>query len=125
MLPRLQETTAATSPQTAVPILTIPNMLGWRRSSRGQFDHGAAQNAARLKACPKIRTRVQELQSTVADNVMAAEISDRNARVQAVNDRWNWLRAALPVAVYRLFPRVGTGRTTIRLHSEVQSSLRC
>jgi glutamate-1-semialdehyde aminotransferase len=39
--------------------------------------------------------RVRELQTTIAAGVIALEISNRNARVQALNDRWNELRSAL------------------------------
>ena len=64
-------------------------------NSAGYRSKGAAQNAARLKARPSISTRVQELQSTIAAGAIAQQISDRNARVQALEDRRNGLGAAL------------------------------
>ena len=63
--------------------------------SAGYKKAGAAQNAARLIKNDKVCARIRELQTTVAAGVIQLEISNRNARVQALNDRWNELRSSL------------------------------
>src|SRR6478609_7088327 len=63
--------------------------------SAGYGHKGARQNGARLKACPDIGSRVQELRSTVAAGVIGIEVADRNARVRALNDRWKQLGSDL------------------------------
>jgi hypothetical protein len=40
-------------------------------------------------------SRVRELQETLAAGTIALEISSRNARVQALQDRWDRLRAGV------------------------------
>jgi hypothetical protein len=44
---------------------------------------------------PEVCARVAELQNTIAAGVVALEISNRNMRVQALNERWNQLRSGL------------------------------
>jgi hypothetical protein len=43
----------------------------------------------------KVRSRVRELQETLSASTIALEISSRNARVQALQKRWDRLRAGL------------------------------
>jgi hypothetical protein len=43
----------------------------------------------------KVRSRVRELQETLSASTIALEISSRNARVQALQNRWDRLRAGL------------------------------
>ena len=43
----------------------------------------------------KVRSRVRELRETLSASTIALEISSRNARVQALQKRWDYLRASL------------------------------
>ena len=40
-------------------------------------------------------SRVRELQETISASTIALEISSRNARVQALQERWDYMRAGL------------------------------
>jgi hypothetical protein len=40
-------------------------------------------------------SRIRELQETLSADTIALEISSRNARVQALQERWDYLRAGL------------------------------
>jgi len=42
-----------------------------------------------------VSARVAELTTELSADLVAAEISDRNARIQALQERWTWLRAKL------------------------------
>jgi hypothetical protein len=42
-----------------------------------------------------LRARIKELQTTISDGVVALEIRTRSARVQALQKRWDYLRAGL------------------------------
>jgi hypothetical protein len=58
----------------------------------GYAKKGARQNASRLMAADAIRPRVKELQTAIAANTMVLEISNRNARVQVLQDLFDRLR---------------------------------
>ena len=47
----------------------------------------------------KVRSRVRELQETLSASTIALEISSRNARVQALQERWDRLRAGLDLVL--------------------------
>ena len=61
----------------------------------GYSKKGAQQSSARLLLNAVICSRVSELQETLSAGTIALEISSRNARVQALQDRWSTLRAAI------------------------------
>ena len=61
----------------------------------GYSAKGAAQSAARMLTNADICSRLAELQLTLAAGVIALEISSRNARVQALQDRWDRLRRVI------------------------------
>jgi hypothetical protein len=63
--------------------------------SAGYSPKGAQQSAARMLTNGKVRSRVRELQETLSAATIALEISSRNARVQALQERWDYLRAGL------------------------------
>jgi hypothetical protein len=52
----------------------------------GYAEKGARQNATRLSRDPQIRARVEELKTQIAADVIAVEISHRNARMQVRQD---------------------------------------
>ena len=57
----------------------------------------ANANSAAHRLCANVRVcaRIRELQQTLAEATIALEISNRNARVKALQERWDWLRAAI------------------------------
>src|SRR5450432_4499871 len=61
----------------------------------GYSAKGAAQSAARMLTNADICSRLAELQLTLAAGTIALEISSRNARVQALQDRWDRLRRVI------------------------------
>ena len=61
----------------------------------GYSEKGAQQSSARLLLNAVICSRVSELQETLSAGTIALEISSRNARVQAMQDRWSMLRAGI------------------------------
>jgi hypothetical protein len=61
----------------------------------GYSAKGAAQSAARMLTNADICSRLAELQLTLAAGTIALEISSRNARVQALQDRWDRMRTGL------------------------------
>jgi len=61
----------------------------------GYSEKGAQQSGARLLLNAVICSRVSELQETLSAGTIALEISSRNARVQAMQDRWSMLRAGI------------------------------
>jgi hypothetical protein len=63
--------------------------------SAGYSDKGAKQSASRMLTDADLCSRIRELQETLATGTIALEISSRNARVQALQDRWSMLRADL------------------------------
>jgi hypothetical protein len=46
-----------------------------------------------------LRARIKELQTTISDGVVALEIRTRSARVQALQKRWDYLRAGLEMVL--------------------------
>src|SRR5215831_20906483 len=56
---------------------------------------GARQSAYRLLRNPQVSARVAELTGELSAGLVGAEISDRNARIQALQERWTRLRAKL------------------------------
>ena len=56
---------------------------------------GARQSASRLLRNAQVSARVAELTTELSADLVAAEISDRNARIQALQERWTRLRANL------------------------------
>ena len=63
--------------------------------SAGYSKIGAKVSASRLRAHANIRARVCELQEALAVGTIELEISSRNARVHALQDRWTTLRAGI------------------------------
>lgn len=63
--------------------------------SAGYSKIGAKVSASRLRAHANIRARVSELQEALAVGTIELEISSRNARIQALQDRWTTLRAGI------------------------------
>jgi len=63
--------------------------------SVGYSDKGAAQGAARLLKKVPVCGRIKELQETLSAGVIALEIRSRNARLTALQKRWDRLRSAL------------------------------
>src|SRR5450432_4332826 len=61
----------------------------------GYSAKGAAQSAARMLTNADICSRLAELHLTLAAGTIALEISSRNARVQALQDRWDRLRTGI------------------------------
>jgi hypothetical protein len=64
-------------------------------TSAGYSECGAKQSAARLLRNANIRARVAQIQSEVSARAIALEISNRNARVQALQQRWDRLRLVI------------------------------
>jgi hypothetical protein len=56
---------------------------------------GARQSAYRLLRNTQVSARVAELTTELSADLVAAEISDRNTRIQALQERWTRLRANL------------------------------
>jgi hypothetical protein len=46
-----------------------------------------------------LRARIKELQTTISDGVVALEIRTRSTRVQALQKRWDYLRAGLELVL--------------------------
>ena len=63
--------------------------------SAGYSATGATASASRLLTNAKVCTRVRELQETLSAGTIALEISSRNARVQALQNRWDRMREGL------------------------------
>lgn len=61
----------------------------------GYSEHAADACASRLLTDAKVAARVAELRAELTERVIAAEISDRNARVAALQDRWDRMKALL------------------------------
>jgi hypothetical protein len=64
-------------------------------TSAGYSECGAKQSAARLLRNPNIRSRVAQIQAELSAGTIAFEISSRNARVQALQDRWDRMRRVI------------------------------
>lgn len=64
-------------------------------TSAGYSSKGATASSTRLLANASVRARIVELQQTLSDAVIALEISARNARVQALQDRWDLMRQVI------------------------------
>jgi hypothetical protein len=58
-------------------------------TSAGYSECGAKQSAARLLRKADIRSRVAQIQAELSAGTIALEISSRNARVQALQHRWD------------------------------------
>jgi hypothetical protein len=63
--------------------------------SAGYSANGARAGAARLSAKTTVCARIREIQEILSAGTIALEISSRNARVAALQERWHRLRAAL------------------------------
>jgi hypothetical protein len=63
--------------------------------SAGYSGNGARGGAARLNAKATVCARIRELQKTLSAGTIALEITSRNARVTALQTRWDRLRAGL------------------------------
>src|SRR6266481_976916 len=64
-------------------------------TSAGYSECGAKQSAARLLRNADVCSRVAELQSELSAGTIRLEISSRNARVQALQDRWERMRQVI------------------------------
>jgi Terminase small subunit len=63
--------------------------------SAGYSSNGAQQSAGRLLLNVMVCSRVRELQETLSAATIALEISSRNARVQALQNRWDKMRRVI------------------------------
>ena len=63
--------------------------------SAGYAECGAKQSAARLLRNADVCCRVAQLQAELSAGTIALEISSRNARVQALQDRWDRMRQVI------------------------------
>jgi hypothetical protein len=63
--------------------------------SAGYSANGARVGGARLNAKATVRARIRQIQETLCAGTIALEISSRNARVTALQKRWDSLRAGL------------------------------
>jgi Terminase small subunit len=63
--------------------------------SAGYSECGAKQSAARLLRNANIRSRVAQIQAELSVGTIALEISNRNARVRALQDRWDRMRQVI------------------------------
>lgn len=63
--------------------------------SVGYSANGARTSAARLSAKATVCTRIRQIQETLSTGTIVLEISSRNARVAALQKRWDSLRAGL------------------------------
>ena len=68
---------------------------GTAYTTAGYAANGSRQNAARLLLRADIVDRVQELQTSVAREVIRQELSDRNVRLQVLQDAYNRLHMLL------------------------------
>jgi hypothetical protein len=61
----------------------------------GYSANGARASAARLSAKATVCARIREIQETLSAGTISLEISSRNARVTALQKRWDRLRTAV------------------------------
>jgi len=66
--------------------------------SAGYSDNSRRGGAARLYAKATVCARIRELQETLCAGTIAREITSRNARITALQKRWDILSAALDLA---------------------------
>src|SRR5450432_773201 len=64
-------------------------------TSAGYSEKGAASSAARMFTNAPICARIAQLQAELSAGVIALEIGSRNARVRALQDRWDRMRTGL------------------------------
>ena len=64
-------------------------------TSAGYSECGAKQSAARLLTSTNIRSRVAQIQAELSAGTIALEISSRNARVRALQNRWDRMRQVI------------------------------
>jgi HAMP domain-containing protein len=64
-------------------------------TSAGYSECGAKQSAARLLRNADVRSRVAHLQAELSAGTISLEISSSNARVQALQDRWDRMRQVI------------------------------
>ena len=64
-------------------------------TSAGYSECGAKQSAARLLRNANIRSRVTQIQAELSAGTIALEISSRNARVRALQVRWDRMRQVI------------------------------
>jgi hypothetical protein len=64
-------------------------------TSAGYSAKGSAPSASRLLTNAKVCARIRELQETLSAGTIALEISSRNARVQALQNRWDRMRRVI------------------------------
>lgn len=63
--------------------------------SVGYSPNGAAQSAYNLLKRTEITERLSELRQTISEAVIAAEVGNRNARVQQLQHRWELMRQVI------------------------------
>ena len=63
--------------------------------SVGYSVKGSAPSASRLLTNAKVCARIRELQETFSAGTIALEISNRNARVKALQNRWDRMRRVI------------------------------
>lgn len=64
-------------------------------TSAGYSDKGAQPSGARLLLNAMVCNRIREIQETFSAGTIALEISSRNARVQALQERWDKMRQVI------------------------------
>jgi len=64
-------------------------------TSAGYSARGARQGASRMLKRATVAARIREIQETLFAGTIALEISSRSARIQALQKRWDHLRAGL------------------------------
>jgi hypothetical protein len=64
-------------------------------TSAGYSGKGAAASATRMLKNANICGRIKELQTELSAGTIALEISSRNARVQALQERWDKMRQVI------------------------------
>jgi len=80
---------------------------------------GAASNAAVLRRNHSISFRIDELQNQVVAQVVKQEITERNARVSALQDRWQRMRRIIDErAAEPIMATVAGGRTGLLAHTK-------
>jgi len=83
----------------------------------GYGKKGADQNAARLIRKDKIAARIKELQARIAESLVKQSIAVKEARIAALNDRWERMQRVIEErAQDASMLRVAGGQTGLLAH---------
>jgi hypothetical protein len=86
--------------------------------SAGYSAAGAKVSASRLLTNANVCSRIREIQETLSAGTIALEISSRNARVQALQNRWDRMRRVIDErATSPAFADVPGGTTGLLIRS--------